>query len=102
MENEGNQNIQNELAEEGNPDKINIDNERISKYKDIFDRHKNEEGFIDQEGNYNEELLQNFIDSFSEGWFNNKKGFLQEYRKQYGNFTFNKDNLYYKTFSNSN
>ena len=50
MENEGNQNIQNELAVEGEVDKINIDNERISKYKDMFDKHKNEDGFIDQAG----------------------------------------------------
>ena len=50
MENEGNQNIENELAEEGNNDKININNERISKYKDMFDKHKNENGFIDQTG----------------------------------------------------
>ena len=50
MENEGNQNIQNELAVEGEIDKINIDNERISKYKDMFDKHKNEDGFIDQAG----------------------------------------------------
>ena len=50
MENEGNQNIQNELAVEGEIDKINIDNERLSKYKDMFDKHKNEDGFIDQAG----------------------------------------------------
>ena len=49
MENEENQKIQ-ELAEEGNNDKINIDNERISKYKGLFDKHKNEDGYIDQAG----------------------------------------------------
>ena len=38
--------IENELADEANQEKISIDNERYSKYKDVFDKHKNQEGYI--------------------------------------------------------
>ena len=44
------ENPQNELAVENNNNKPNIDSERLSKYKDMFDKHKNEDGFIDQAG----------------------------------------------------
>ena len=43
------ENPQNELAVENNSNKPNIDNERLSKYKDMFDKHKNENGFINEE-----------------------------------------------------
>ena len=43
------ENTQNELAFENNNNKPNIDNERLSKYKDMFDKHKNENGFINEE-----------------------------------------------------
>ena len=43
------ENTQNELAVEDNNNKPNIDNERLSKYKDMFDKHKNENGFINEE-----------------------------------------------------
>ena len=41
--------IENELADEANQEKISIDNERYSKYKDVFDKHKNQEGYINNE-----------------------------------------------------
>ena len=43
------ENTQNELAFENNNNKPNIDSERLSKYKDMFDKHKNENGFINEE-----------------------------------------------------
>jgi len=43
------ENPQNELAVENNNNKPNIDSERLSKYKDMFDKHKNENGFINEE-----------------------------------------------------
>ena len=43
------ENPQNELAVENNSNKPNIDSERLSKYKDMFDKHKNENGFINEE-----------------------------------------------------
>ena len=44
-----NENKPNEKISEGNQDNINIDNEKYSKYKDIFNKRKNEEGFISNE-----------------------------------------------------
>ena len=44
-----NENKPNEIISEGNQDNINIDNEKYSKYKDIFNKRKNEEGFISNE-----------------------------------------------------
>ena len=41
--------IENELADEANQEKISINNERYSKYKDVFDKHKNQEGYINNE-----------------------------------------------------
>ena len=38
-----------ELAIEDDSIKQNINIDRISKYKDMFDKHKNENGFINQE-----------------------------------------------------
>jgi len=43
------ENPQNELAVENDKNKQNIDSERLSKYKDMFDKHKNEDGFINEE-----------------------------------------------------
>ena len=43
------ENPQNELAVGNDFDKQNIDSERLSKYKDMFDKHKNENGFINEE-----------------------------------------------------
>ena len=43
------ENPQNELAVENGNNKQNIDSERLSKYKDMFDKHKNEDGFINEE-----------------------------------------------------
>ena len=43
------ENPQNELAVGNDFDKQNIDSERLSKYKDMFDKIKNENGFINEE-----------------------------------------------------
>ena len=43
------ENPQNELVVENDNNKQNIDSERLSKYKDMFDKHKNEDGFINEE-----------------------------------------------------
>ena len=49
MNNEKNEYKSNEIISEGNQENINIDNEKYSKYKDIFNKRKNEEGFINNE-----------------------------------------------------
>ena len=49
MDNNEEEKPQNELAIENDKDKQIIDNERISKYKDMFDKHKDENGFIKEE-----------------------------------------------------
>ena len=49
MANEENQNQQYELSTEDNHNTNKIDDERYSKYKDIFEKHKNENGFINND-----------------------------------------------------
>ena len=49
MENKAEDKPQYELATEDDENKPNIDDEKYSKYKDMFDKHKNQEGFINQE-----------------------------------------------------
>ena len=46
MEENEEQNPKEETESEENKKEQNIDSERYSKYKDMFDKHKNEEGFI--------------------------------------------------------
>ena len=55
MEENEEQNPKEETESEENKKEQNIDSERYSKYKDMFDKHKNEEGFINNE-NINEIL----------------------------------------------
>ena len=55
MEDNEEQNPKEETESEENKKEQNIDSERYSKYKDMFDKHKNEEGFINNE-NINEIL----------------------------------------------
>ena len=43
------ENQQNELAIESDKNTQNIDSEKYSKYKDVFDKHKNENGFINED-----------------------------------------------------
>ena len=43
------ENQQNELAIESDKNTPNIDSEKYSKYKDVFDKHKNENGFINED-----------------------------------------------------
>ena len=49
MANEENQNQQYELAAEDIPKTNKIEDEKYSKYKDIFEKHKNENGFINND-----------------------------------------------------